>query len=121
LSNPRDLSDTCQGGASYSNTFVYTRLGQLWQGPLNGTGSQQQYLYCNSQPHELTGLYGTSTTCSNKTGQVYTSSYDSWGNVTSRTSNGTTATLSYDLLDHFVSWNASSANREINASPSLLF
>lgn len=68
-------------GASYTNAFVYTHLGQLWQGPLNGTGSQQQYLYCNSQSHELTGLYGTSATCSNKTGQVYASGYDAWGNV----------------------------------------
>src|SRR5262249_12973189 len=33
-------------GAGYGSSFVYTHLGQLWQGPLNGTGSQQQYLYC---------------------------------------------------------------------------
>jgi hypothetical protein len=65
------------------------------------------------QPHELTGLYGTTATCSNKTGQVYTSSYDSWGNVTSRTYSGTTATLTYDLLDHFVSWNAGSSNQDL--------
>ena len=40
-------------------------------------------------------------TCANKSGQVYTSSYDSWGNVTTRYISGTTASLSYDILDHF--------------------
>jgi uncharacterized protein RhaS with RHS repeats len=44
---------------------------------------------------------------------VYASCYDSWGNVISRTSSGTTATLTYDLLDHFVSWNAGSTNKEL--------
>ncbi len=96
---------------AYSNSFAYTHLGQLVQGPLAGSGSYQ-YLYCNSQPHELTGLYGTSATCSSKTGQVYASTYDSWGNVTSRTYSGTTATLSYDLLDHFTQWYVSSSNQE---------
>jgi len=62
----------------------------------------------------LTGLYGTSATCSSKTGQVYASSYDSWGNVTSRTYNSTTATLTYDLLDHFVSWNAGSQSKDLS-------
>jgi RHS repeat-associated protein len=42
-------------------------------------------------------------------GQVY----DSFGNVTSRTSSGTTATLTYDLHDHFVSWNAGSNNKDL--------
>jgi len=97
-------------GASYSNSYVYTHLGQLWQGPLNGSGTQEQYLYCSSsQPHQLTGLYGTSATCASKSGQVYGSSYDAWGNVTSRSiTNGTsllTYTLSYDGLDHLVRWN----------------
>jgi hypothetical protein len=96
------------------NSYVYTHLGQLWQGPLSGSGSQQQYLYCTSnQPHKLTGLYASGATCSNKTGQVYASSYDAWGNVTSRTTSGTTATLSYDLLDHFTSWNAGSTNKDL--------
>ena len=36
-----------------------------------------------------------------------------WGNVTSRTYSGTTATLTYDLLDHFLSWNAGSATRAL--------
>ncbi len=53
------------------------------------------------------------TTCANLSGAVYTSSYDSWGNVTGRTYSGTTATLSYDLLDHFVKWNVSSTNKEL--------
>jgi hypothetical protein len=100
-------------GASYNNSYLYTHLDQLWQGPLGGSGTQQQYLYCNSQPHELTGLYASGATCTNQTGQVYTSSDDSWGNVTSRTSSGTTATLTYDLLDHFVSWNAGAANKDL--------
>lgn len=106
------LSNTLSG-ASYSNAFVSTHLGQLWQGPLNGGSTQEQYLYCSSsQPHQLTGLYASGATCSNKTGPVYTSSDDSWGNVTSRTYSGTTATLSYDALDHFTQWNAGSNNFE---------
>ncbi len=99
-------------GANYSNSFVYTHLGQLWQGPLAGGSTQYQYLYCNSQPHELTGLYATSATCSNKTGQGYATSYDGFGNVTSRTFSNTTATLSYDNLNHFTEWNAGSTNQE---------
>ncbi len=114
MKNASDFYYTCLSGASYSNSYVYTHLGQLWQGPLGGSGTQQQYLYCNSQPHELTGLYGTGATCTNQTGQVYASSYDSWGNVTSRTYSGTTATLTYDLLDHFVSWNAGAQNKDLS-------
>ncbi len=98
---------------AYTNSYVYTHLGQLWQGPLNGGSTQQQYLYCSSSlPHQLTGLYATGATCSNKTGQVYASSYDAWGNVTSRTFSGTTGTLSYDALDHLTQWYASSTNQE---------
>ncbi|HVB21064.1 MAG TPA: hypothetical protein VNG51_03850 [Ktedonobacteraceae bacterium] len=33
--------------ASYSNSFVYTHLGQLWKGPLNGSSTQYKYLYCS--------------------------------------------------------------------------
>jgi hypothetical protein len=106
------LSNTLSG-ASYSNSYVYTHLGQLWQGPLNGGSTQYQYLYCGSQPHQLTGLYAIGASCANKTGQVYSSSDDSWGNVTGRTYSGTTATLSYDLLDHFTKWNVSSTNKEL--------
>jgi YD repeat-containing protein len=99
-------------GANYNNSYVYTHLGQLWQGPLNGGSTPYQYLYCNSQPHELTGLYSTSSTCSSKSGQGYASSYDAFGNVTSRTFSGTTGTLTYDLLDHLTQWYASSTNQE---------
>ncbi len=99
-------------GAGYSTSYAYTNLGQLWQGPLNGAGSYQ-YLYCSSsQPHQLTGLYASGSTCSSKSGQVYGGSYDAWGNQTSRTYNSSTATLSYDLLDHLVEWNAGSTSQE---------
>ena len=60
----------------------------------------------------MTGLYPSGTTCSNLSGAVYTSSYDAWGNVTSRTYSSTTATLSYDLLDRFTKWFVSSTNQE---------
>src|SRR5260370_1216690 len=100
-------------GASYSNSFVYTHLGQLWQGPLAGGSTQYQYLYCDSShPHELTGLYATSATCSNKTGQGYSSSYDGFGNMISRTFSGTTGTLSYDNFNQFTESNAGATNQE---------
>src|SRR5579885_507798 len=99
-------------GAGYNVSYAYTHLGQLWQGPLNGTGNYQ-YLYCNSTtPHQLTGLYPIGTTCSNLSGAVYTSSNDNWGNVTSRTYNTVGATLSYDLLDNLVQWNAGANSQE---------
>ncbi len=99
-------------GAGYSSSYAYTHLGQLWQGPLNGTGSYQ-YLYCdNNHPHQLTGLYPLGTTCSNLSGAVYSSSDDAFGNVTSRTYNGSTATLSYDQLDQLVQWNAGANSQE---------
>ncbi len=94
-------------GANYNDSYVYTHLGQLWQGPLNGGSTQEQYLYCTSQPHQLSGLYAIGSTCSSKSGQGYASSYDQWGNVTSRTFSGTTGTLTYDLLDHLTQWYAS--------------
>src|SRR5579875_38961 len=98
-------------GAGYSDSYVYTHLGQLWQGPLNGAGSYQ-YLYCRSQPHQLTGLFALGSTCSSQNGQVYGASYDAWGNQTGRTYTSRTATLSYDLLDHLVEWNAGSSSQE---------
>ena len=101
------------GGASYSSSFAYTHLGQLWQGPVNGSGATQQYLYCDSShPHQLKGLYPTGNACTNPTGATYSSQYDAWGNVTSRTYNSTTATLSYDILDHLTQWNAGSSSQE---------
>ncbi len=100
-------------GAGYSNSTAYTNLGQIWQGPLNGSGTAQQYLYCDSaHPHQLKGLYPIGTTCASPTGATYTASYDAWGNLTSRTYNATTATLTYDVLDHLVAWNAGSTNQE---------
>ncbi len=112
-------SGTCGGAAlsvsgslgSYHKNYSYTHLGQLWQ--VKGGGSQLQYLYCNSSaPHQLTAIVPTTGSCSNQSGATYSSSYDAWGNVTSRTSNGTTAALSYDLLDHFVQWSSGSSNKE---------
>lgn len=101
--------------ATYSNSFVYTHLGQLYQAPINGGTTQDQYLYCDStHPHRLTGLYTLGTTCATKgtSNRVYTSSYDAWGNVTSRFFGNATATLSYDALDHFTQWNKSSTDQE---------
>ncbi|HVB20329.1 MAG TPA: RHS repeat-associated core domain-containing protein, partial [Ktedonobacteraceae bacterium] len=92
-------------GAAYNNSYVYTHLGQLWQGPLNGGNTQYQYLYCNTgTPHQLTGMYPLGTTCANLSGAVYKTSYDSWGNATSRTYNGSTTTQTFDLLDQLVKW-----------------
>ena len=90
---------------AYSNSYAYTNLGQLSSGPFSGSGSYQ-YLYCNGQPHALTGLYQSGSTCSNKTGQVYAASYDSFGNVISRTANNVTDTMSYDKFDHMTNWSA---------------
>jgi len=57
-------------------------------------------------------LFALGSTCSSQNGQVYGASYDAWGNQTGRTSNSTTATLSYDLLDHLVEWKAGSSSQE---------
>lgn len=100
-------------GAGYSTSYVYTNLGQVWQAPQGTSSTPSQYLYCDSShPHQLTGLYSLGATCSTKTGQTYGSLYDAWGNVTSRTVNGTTATLSYDGLDHLTKWDAGSSGQE---------
>lgn len=100
--------------AAYSNSFTYTNLGQLATGPFAGSGSYV-YLYCNSAPHELTGLYPTGTTCPSPTGGVYTSSYDAYGNVISRTTtqNSTTVTdtMSYDMLDHMTNWSSNASGQ----------
>ncbi|MGH2496411.1 MAG: RHS repeat-associated core domain-containing protein [Ktedonobacteraceae bacterium] len=96
--------------AAYGNSFVYTNLGQLAQGPLAGSGNYL-YLYCNSQPHELTGLYPIGTPCSNLSGAVYTSSYDSFGNVTSRTTSSVTDTMNYDKLDRMTNWSSNASGQ----------
>jgi RHS repeat-associated protein len=102
-------------GASYSAPYTYTNLGQIWQGPLNHQGSQQQYLYCNSNaPHQLTGIYPLGTTCSTRSSAtpVYSAAYDPWGNQTTRTTGGVTATLSYDASNLLTEWNAGSTSQE---------
>ncbi len=100
-------------GAGYNASYVYTHLGQVWQAPQGTSSTNSQYLYCDSShPHQLTGLYSLGATCSNKTGQTYTSSYDAWGNVTGRTVNSTSGTLSYDGLDHLTKWDAGSSGQE---------
>ena len=104
-------------GANYSNSYVYTHLGQLWQGPLPGGSTQEQYLYCASNTHQLIGLYPTTSgaTCSNystKTADYSIGRYDGFGNVASRTAYSTTGTLTYDLLDHLTQWSAGSTNQE---------
>ncbi len=101
-------------GAGYTAPYTYTNLGQIWQGPVNGNGTSEQYLYCNSAPHQLSGIYPTGTTCANKGSAtaVYSASYDPWGNETSRTYNSVTATLSYDALNRLVGYTAGSSSQE---------
>ena len=100
-------------GAGYTAPYTYNILGQIWQGPLNGTGITRQYLYCSSShPHQLTGIYPTGTTCADLTGAVYTASFDAWGNETSRTYNSVTATLSYDALNRLTEDNAGASSQE---------
>ncbi|HEU5376574.1 MAG TPA: RHS repeat-associated core domain-containing protein [Ktedonobacteraceae bacterium] len=108
------LSNTLSG-AGYTAPFTYTNLGQLWQGPLNGQGAVQQYLYCDaSHPHQVTGLYPTGTTCASRGSAtaVYSASYDPWGNQSRRTYNGVTATLSYDQFNRLAQWDAGSNGQE---------
>ncbi|HVB21445.1 MAG TPA: RHS repeat-associated core domain-containing protein [Ktedonobacteraceae bacterium] len=98
-------------GSGYTNSFAYTHLGQLWQGPLNG--SSTQYLYCSSShQHQLTGMYPIGTTCSNLSGAVYTSSYDAWGNVTGRSYAGTSSTQTFDMLNRLTKWYVGSSSKE---------
>jgi RHS repeat-associated protein len=98
-------------GASYNNAFTYTHLGQLWQAPLNGTGSTQQYLYCSSNSHQLQGAYPTGATCANPGTATSSAQYDAWGNLTSRTYTNQTATLSYDPFDQLVGWQVPGTNQ----------
>src|SRR5581483_9565447 len=100
-------------GASYSTSYAYTHLGQLWQGPTNGIGAQQQYLYCDSShPHQVSALSALGATCSNRGTASYGASYDAWGNLTTRTINTSTGTLSYDALDYLTQWDGGSAGNE---------
>src|SRR5258708_15060333 len=103
-------------GASYTNAFVSTHLGQLWQGPLNGSSTSYRYFYCGSAPHQLSGLYSTGTTCANKASAVYQSSYNASGDVTGPTyPSPTSVTLAYDSLDHFVRWTTGTGSNEFYA------
>ncbi len=120
---PSPGNGTCGSGSlgnsgnigAYSTSFVYTHLGQLWQGPTSGGSTQYQYLYCNSSaPHQLTGLYSLGATCSNKGTAAYATTYDAYGNVNQRTYSSTTGTLSYNNLNQMVEWNAGSTNQEWN-------
>ncbi|MBV9258440.1 MAG: hypothetical protein JO215_10515, partial [Ktedonobacteraceae bacterium] len=102
-------------GSNYTNHYVYTNLGQLWQGPLNGGSTQEQYLYCDSaHPHQLSNLSQTSSspTCSSKGTVDYSGSYDNWGNVTSQVRGGITRTPVYDGQDHLVRWGSSINQQE---------
>src|SRR5579885_1149524 len=122
---PGSGSGTCGSGTlstsfssgSYTTGYTYTNLGEIWQGPLGGQGAAEQYLYCNSSasgPHELSGVYPIGTTCETKGSASVLSSagYDGWGNQSSRTYNGVTATLSYDALTRLVNWQSASGASE---------
>jgi RHS repeat-associated protein len=122
-SQPASGSGTCGAsgltntlsGNGYNTSFSYINLGQIWQGPLNGNGAQEQYLYCDSShPHQLTGLYPIGTTCSTVSSATaaYSASYDAWGNEVSRAYGGTADTLSYDVLNQLTQWNAGSSNQD---------
>ena len=94
-------------GAGYASNYAYTNLGQIWQGPVDGQGQAEQYLYCNSAPHQLSGIYLTGQTCANHSSDeaLYLASYDAWGNQTQRIYNSAIDDLSYDALNHLVEWN----------------
>jgi hypothetical protein len=110
------LSTSFSSGSSTTG-YTYTNLGEIWQGPLGGQGAAEHYLYCNSSasgPHELSGVYPIGATCANKgsASALYSAGYDGWGNQTSRTYNGVTSTLSYDVLNRLVSWQSASGASE---------
>lgn len=101
------------GGAGYTSSYSYTDLGQLWQGPLNGVGSQQQYLYCDStHPHQLSAVSTPGATCASLGTPGYQATYDSWGNLKTRMTNSISADLSFDVKDHLVQWSSGSTNKE---------
>ncbi len=100
-------------GSSYTHSYVYTNLGQLWQGPLGGGSTQEQYLYCSSgHPHQVTTLAPTSGSpaCSATGTTDYSASYDAWGNMNSRVTGTTTSsTFTFDAQDHFVRWHGNTS------------
>ncbi|HZU69493.1 MAG TPA: hypothetical protein VFA09_19605 [Ktedonobacteraceae bacterium] len=60
----------------------------------------------------MSGVYAAGSTCSSKSGNVYGTSYDQWGNLIGRTYSGSTSTLTYDILDHLTQWYVGSTNQE---------
>jgi len=101
-------------GAGYTTRYTFTHLGQIWQGPLNGGSTQEQYLYCStSHPHQITALSpkSGSPTCSSTGTTDYTASYDAYGNLTSRTYPATTTGAPvYNTQDQMVSWRGTTAS-----------
>ncbi|GHO93784.1 hypothetical protein KSF_038320 [Reticulibacter mediterranei] len=100
-------------GSSYTTSYTYTHLGQLWRGPLNGSGTTEQYLYCNSShPHQVTALAPTSgsPTCSASGTPDYSGTYDTWGNLLTRNTGGKNGSLSYDAFDEMVRWNGTTTS-----------
>jgi RHS repeat-associated protein len=94
-------------GNAYTASYVYTHLGQLWQGPLGGNGTQEQYLYCGTGPHQLTDLapVSSSPTCSNPGNTDYSSQYDAWGNLSTRGSAAGSGTFTFDAQNRLLRWN----------------
>jgi RHS repeat-associated protein len=102
-----------QLGSSYTNSYVYTHLGQQWQAPLNGSGTQEQYLYCNSSaPHQLTTLSAVSgsPTCTTQGTPDYSASYDAYGNVVSRAISSSTGVPVYNVQDQMIRWSSTTAS-----------
>lgn len=100
------LSSTLGGG--YTTSYIFTHLGQIWQGALGGGAIQEQYLYCAAgHPHEVTALSPTSgnPTCAAPGTTDYSAGYDSFGNLTSRTYPATTTGQPvYSAQDQMVTW-----------------
>jgi len=102
-------------GGNYTARYASTNLGQLWQGPQNGSGTQEQYLYCDSShPHQLSNLsqVSSSPTCSSKGTIDYTGSYDAWGNVSSQQRGSTTTSTAYNGQDHLLHWSSSTNSQQ---------
>jgi RHS repeat-associated protein len=101
-------------GGTYTTSYKFTHLGQIWQGPLNGGSTQEQYLYCASgHPHQVTALSPASgsPTCSATGTKDYSAAYDAFGNLTSRTYPATTTgTPAYNNQDQMVSWHGTTSS-----------
>jgi RHS repeat-associated protein len=97
-------------GDSYTSSYTFTHLGQLWQGPLNGGSTQEQYLYCSTgHPHQVTALspVSGSPTCSSPGTADYSANYDAFGNVIGRTYPATTTGQPvYNSQDQMVTWSS---------------